>query len=410
MRTCFLGNAKSPHVRTPAEDSLAQGYEVVLVSIEKSEPDALECLFPPLAAPLQRPFASLTPLKTLWLRHRFFKALDYDIYHAYDASKPVVWHALAAGKHPLVVTVLGCDVMYAERDDMDVSWARRRLIQLVVKHCALVTTRSDPMRKSVLSMGTKPDRIINEPFGVDLDAYTPGSSGALRSRLHLERETKVIFSTRNATPLYNIDLVIRGFASAQKIVCDIHLLVAEGNADPQYLTELKALIKELGIGHSITFMGRLTPSEMIDCYRLADVAVSMAPTDGMPRSLKEALACGTPSVLSPLDRYREIVTEGEHVLFADFDAESVADAIIRLLTDEALAASLSENGLEVARHKADQRLAGQQMRKHYKQLGTPGGPIPPSFLVRLEACLLLIGMTLWRYPVSLAQRIMGRFA
>jgi glycosyltransferase involved in cell wall biosynthesis len=72
-------------------------------------------------------------------------------------------------------------------------------------------------------------------------------------------------------------------------------------------------------------VGAIPHEEMPAYYSLAEVAVSVPRSDGLPQSLFEALACGTPSVLGRLAAYEEVVTDGESALSADFEPGAVAE-------------------------------------------------------------------------------------
>ena len=61
---------------------------------------------------------------------------------------------------------------------------------------------------------------------------------------------------------------------------------------------------------------------MRDYYSIADVAVSVPESDGMPQTLLEAMACGTPNLLVKLQRYEEIVEHGESAYLVEPTAGS----------------------------------------------------------------------------------------
>jgi glycosyltransferase involved in cell wall biosynthesis len=76
-------------------------------------------------------------------------------------------------------------------------------------------------------------------------------------------------------------------------------------------------------------------------YSLADVVVSVPSSDGLPQSLFEAMACGTPAVLGPLPTYTEVIHDGETAMVTDIAAAPIGDAIVRLLTDRGLHAAIA---------------------------------------------------------------------
>ena len=87
-------------------------------------------------------------------------------------------------------------------------------------------------------------------------------------------------------------------------------------------------------------------------YTLAEVSVNLPFSDGLPQSLFEAMACGTPSLLGRLPFYAEVATDGDARAALRPDPDAVGAALVRLLTDDALRRSLADAGrrrvLEVA--------------------------------------------------------------
>ena len=63
------------------------------------------------------------------------------------------------------------------------------------------------------------------------------------------------------------------------------------------------------------------------------------------------MACGCPCVVSDLPWVHELIEDGRDALVTPIDAARVADAICRVVRDEALAALLAANGRSlVERH------------------------------------------------------------
>jgi glycosyltransferase involved in cell wall biosynthesis len=180
----------------------------------------------------------------------------------------------------------------------------------------------------------------------------PEAARALRTRLGLPPEARVILSPRILRPLYNVHLIVEALPRVLAAVPEAVLLVVEHRADPEYKKSLVAQVESLRLGDRVRFIGACDHAEMPALYSLAEVMISIPFSDGLPQSLFEAMACETPSILGRLPGYAEVVTDGTHVLLVDLRPEALADAVVLLLKDRsracALAAAARERVREVA--------------------------------------------------------------
>jgi len=162
----------------------------------------------------------------------------------------------------------------------------------------------------------------------------------------------VVLSPRLLRPLYNVHLLVEAMPRVLAAVPEALLMLSRHRADEDYERMLRARVDALGLGGRVRFVPRIEHAEMPAWYTLAEASVNLPFSDGLPQSLFEAMACGTPSLLGRLPFYAEAVTDGQHVLLADLTADAVGDALVRLLTDGALRRSLADAGrrrvLEVA--------------------------------------------------------------
>jgi glycosyltransferase involved in cell wall biosynthesis len=118
--------------------------------------------------------------------------------------------------------------------------------------------------------------------------------------------------------------------------------------------------------------------EIAALNRLADVGISVPASDGTPMSVLEALACGVAMIVSDLPSLHEWVEHQRNALFVPVgDVGALSNAIIRLLDDEALRKSLSEQGVRVARERADRKVWMRHYEAIYHRL-IEEGPRRPS--------------------------------
>jgi len=89
-------------------------------------------------------------------------------------------------------------------------------------------------------------------------------------------------------------------------------------------------------GLAVTFLG-FVPNERIPAIlNAADVFVLPSLSEGNPKVLLEAMACGLPVVSSRWRGAERIVHDGENGIMCDFSPEGIRAAVVRLLGDEAL--------------------------------------------------------------------------
>lgn len=112
--------------------------------------------------------------------------------------------------------------------------------------------------------------------------------------------------------------------------------------------EIDKTVKELGLESSVVFTGRISDEELHQLYVAAHVHVHPAFYEGFGLPPLEAMACGTPTVVSNTSSLPEVV--GDAGLLVDPNQyEEIAVAVHRLLTDPALHAELREKGLARAK-------------------------------------------------------------
>ncbi|CAN7195019.1 glycosyltransferase [Trinickia sp. LjRoot230] len=140
--------------------------------------------------------------------------------------------------------------------------------------------------------------------------------------------------------------LLAAYASmVRKYALDEHLVVVGNGA---HRGELEHLASELGIAARVHFLGHLDNPHPVMVG--ASVLVLSSKYEGMPMVLIEALALGKPIVATDCPTGpREILDHGKAgTLVPVGDAEALADAMARLLMDDALRESSSQRALERA--------------------------------------------------------------
>ena len=129
---------------------------------------------------------------------------------------------------------------------------------------------------------------------------------------------------------------------------------------------LRRRIGELGLNGRIRLEGQMSQAQLLEEYRRASAfclpcrVLDNGDRDGIPNVLAEAMACGAPVVTTPISGIPEIVRDGVNgLLVAPDEPEALADAVLRLRDDRALAQQISEQARATVRREFDgERLAG----------------------------------------------------
>ena len=117
-------------------------------------------------------------------------------------------------------------------------------------------------------------------------------------------------------------------------------------------------VAELGLSTHFLFLGRRDDVPRI--LACCDIAVLPSKAEGLPNAVLEYLAVGLPTVATRVGGNAEIIRDGETgLLVSPGDSSAFAQAMLRLLRDPGLRASLARNGREyVASEFSFQKMIG----------------------------------------------------
>ncbi len=326
----------------------SRGHEVRLVTLGQVFPvEGIEVRTRPIPTTL---------VEAAKAAHAFLNDIhtfEPDLMHLHYAGGKLGTMATLSRVHPLVVTVMGGDVL-PEQHPGGQSRLERRATRRVLEESDLILVKSDKLRPAMANYGNFSNKVETVRWGVDPDHYhpDPGGAQALRKRLGLSEEDRIVLSVRHIIPLYNVHLIVEAMPRVVESIPKACLLIAAYKVDSSYLQAIELQVERLGLRDRVRFIGQREQWEMPSLYSLAEVLVSIPSSDGLPQSLFEAMACRTPVVLGRLSAYEDVVKENESVLFVDFTPEAVAPSIIRLMSEPTLKGRIVAQAFETVREIA----------------------------------------------------------
>ncbi len=222
--------------------------------------------------------------------------------------------------------------------------ARRR--RWLAEADAIVAASSFAQRRLTEAYAVAPGRIALIPNGVDLSLFRPvPPDPSLAAAFGSAR--RIILAATRLVPRKGVDRLIEALPAVLEAVPGAMLLVAgEG---PQ-----RAELEARSRGLPVRFLGALPRSRLPGLYALADVVAlpnraEPGEADGVAMTLLEAQACGRPVIGGLAGGSPEAIADGTDGLLVDGnDPAAIAAALVRVLTNPALAARLSAGALAVS--------------------------------------------------------------
>lgn len=211
---------------------------------------------------------------------------------------------------------------------------------------------SDAMRRDMAAIGIDPAKVAVHYTGIDTARFHPDDRTAARAALGMN-DAPAILTVGALIPRKGQALVIEALAALPGIH---YWLAGAGEAERDY----RALAARLGVADRVHFLGPVANADLPQLYRAADAVVMPSASEGLANAWVEALACGTPIVISDAGGAAELVTTPVAGRIVERTPEAIVEAVRAILaappspTD--VAASLGghfdwdRNGRELAEH------------------------------------------------------------
>jgi glycosyltransferase involved in cell wall biosynthesis len=215
--------------------------------------------------------------------------------------------------------------------------------------------------------------VVSFPNGIDLATYRdlrrpPSEMSSPLNLLYVGRlaRDKGLFEA------------LQGLALAHAHGVAATLVVAGSGPDEQ---PLKALVEQLGLGRTVSFVGPVFDKDKLDLFGRADALVFPTYAEGLPYVLLESMAAGVPAITTRVGGIPDVMIEGIHGMFVQpRNAQAICDAIIRLSNDRALLTNMRDAcRSRIANGYSIDRLAGEFARL-YRELcpSRPAGLLDKS--------------------------------
>jgi glycosyltransferase involved in cell wall biosynthesis len=243
---------------------------------------------------------------------------------------------------PYVVHLHGSGYTFlrmSHRATTENDWRQRRLELRVIEQAALVISPSQALLEIVKSELARCERALAGPtvvlpYPLDSKLLAPEKSND-------EQNKQVLFAARN-DPVKGADVLLRAIPSVRGQVpnAQFHFFGFEPNGST--------------LPQGVDCHPFLPKSELLRRYSNADLCVVPSLWDNSPNTVYEAMAAAKAVVATRVGGIPELVIDGETGLLVEpGDASQLADAIVKLISNDSLRRQMGRRGQERIKRLSD---------------------------------------------------------
>lgn len=322
------------------------GYEVELAGPAESLAEATDegFIVHPVAIP-----GPLDPVRdpvAIAALARVVRGGRFDLVHAHGFKAGLIARVTRAfSRVPVVVTVHN-HVLYRTEISAATKWRYVTVERLLASRAAAYITVSDSLRDELIdAYGLPAGKITTVHNGIDPAPFTAGQDAdECREAFGMPAGVPVLGTACRFAPQKGLDDLIGALPEVFARVPNAVLVLG---GDGPLAGELHAQAEAEGVADRILWPGMI--ADMPRFLAAIDVYVSSSRSEGLPLSLVETAAAGTPTVATRVGGTPEVVADGETGLLVESgDRHALADACVRLLEDRPEALRLSAAARERA--------------------------------------------------------------
>ena len=278
------------------------------------------------------------------VRERAFDVVDAQFFYPDGPAAMRVADALGL---PFSAKARGADISHFGHDPA----TRSQVLQAADKAAGLLAV-SDAMRGDMAAIGIDPGKVAVHYTGIDTARFHPGDRAAARAALGMD-DAPAILTVGALIPRKGQALAIEALPALPGVH---YWLAGAGEEEARY----RALARKLGVETRVRLMGAVPNADLPQLYRAADAVVMPSVSEGLANAWVEALACGTPIVISEAGGAAELITSPAAGRIVNRTPAAIAEAVQAILAhppaSSDVAASLDgrfdwdRNGHELAQH------------------------------------------------------------
>ena len=284
-------------------------------------------------------------LAVLLRLYRLFRSQQPAIVHTHMAKAGTVGRLAARlARVPIVVHTYHGHVFHSYFGPLKTK-AFIQIERALGRTTDLILTVGEKQRQEILGYGIgSPAKLRSVPLGLELEPFveSPRHRGEFRAELGVSEGTRLIGIIGRLVPVKGHTVFLKAARLVLSRTSNVRFLIV---GDGELRSELEAQARDLGIDGGVTFLG--WRHDLPRVYADLDLVVLSSYNEGSPVALIEAMAAGRAVVSSDVGGVSDVVSDGVNgLLVPPREPEKLADAIVRVLSSEAVLLKMEAAGRE----------------------------------------------------------------
>lgn len=271
---------------------------------------------------------------------------EYDIVHLQDL---ISYHAVATARScirngvPYVITAHG-SIPWLQEPKLIHRIYSDHYGRMILERASRISALTSSELEQYVGYGVSKQKVEIIPNGIDPEGYQAlPQKGLFRSKHGIGQDEKMVLFLGRIHEIKGLDLLVDAFAEVEKRIEKVKLVIV--GPDDGYLHVVNDRIRKHGVGKNVAIIGPIYGEEKWQALVDADVFALPSRYDAFPMALLEALACGTPVVVTTGCAISDLAERAGRVV--RFDASEFAGATATLLEDRGAREALGAQGREL---------------------------------------------------------------
>lgn len=187
-----------------------------------------------------------------------------------------------------------------------------------------------------------------------------------RDSLEIPKDAFIVSFLSLIRPRKGVELLIRAFSCLKDQ--NIFLVIGGAVENQKYLKSLRAMCRDYDLGSRVRWLGLVEPKDLRSFYSVSDLFTFPSFEEAFGMVVVEAMACGTPVLVSRgVPIWEEVVQDGAGLVI-DFSPQDIVNKIKKLTSNPSLLQSLSKNTKESVKNRYDIEKVACLMKKSYEDI------------------------------------------